>query len=381
MRTALAGVVVVALVSAAQAQPREVVRTFQAGVDAFRLGKYDEARALLERARALDPDLPGPHRFLAALAQAERRWDDCIASARKALQLKPDSTEVAATRAIHEDCRAGLGRLAFTATYQGGGAIIVVANVEGASVTLGGLRYGATPLGPRALAAGPVDVIVAKQGWRPALTTVDVLPGIVTDVIVTLEPDPAAGAIAAPAGGIDAMTHGWISLGGVGAVDGSTVAVDGEPIDFEPQLALTGGIHEILIEAPGRERWRRRVRVSRGQRTRIEVELPPIGSRARTRRTAWYVLGGAGVAAALGTGAALAWDDADDDGDRGRAETWSYISLGSFGVAAVGAGIGAWLLWKSRVIDVPGRPAPFAIAPILDPGGGLGLGFAMARAL
>jgi hypothetical protein len=380
MRTALAGIVVLALVSArAHAQPREVVRTFQAGVDAFRLGKYDEARRLLERARALDPELPGPHRFLAALAQAERRWDDCIASARKALQLKPDSSEVAATRAIHEDCRAGLGRLTFAEDYRGGGAIVVTANVEGATVTLGGLRYGATPLGPRALAVGSVDVIVAKQGWRPALTTIDVLPEIVTDVIVTLEPDPSAGAIEAP--NLEAMTHGWVSLGGVGAVDGSTVAIDGQPIDFEPQLSLAGGIHEILVEAPGRERWRRRVRVSRGQRTRIEVELPLIGSRARTRRTAWYVLGGAGVAAALGTGAALAWDDADDAGDKDRAETWSYISLGSFGLAAVGAGIGAWLLWSSRVIDVPGRPAPFAIAPILGPGGGVGLGFAMARTL
>src|SRR5262245_51238329 len=89
------------LAGPARAQPDEVTKTFQAGADAYRLGKYAEARALLEKARSLDPKLPGPHRFLAAVAQAEHRWDDCIASARQAIILKPDSTEVAATRAIH----------------------------------------------------------------------------------------------------------------------------------------------------------------------------------------------------------------------------------------------------------------------------------------
>ena len=73
------------MLGTARAQTPEVAREFQAGVDAFRLGKYDEARVHLEKARALDPKLPGPHRFLAAVAQAQGKSDECIAEARAAI--------------------------------------------------------------------------------------------------------------------------------------------------------------------------------------------------------------------------------------------------------------------------------------------------------
>ena len=54
---------VVLAIARAQAQPApspEVAKEFQAGVDAFRLGKFDDARAHLEKARKLDDKLPGP---------------------------------------------------------------------------------------------------------------------------------------------------------------------------------------------------------------------------------------------------------------------------------------------------------------------------------
>src|SRR5262245_34947061 len=123
---ALVGLVVAIAVAApapAMAQPEDVVETFQKGVDAFRLGDYPKARELLEKARAKDPKLPGPHRFLAAVAQAEKRWDDCVSSARTAIALKPDSSEVEATRKIHDECRTALGRPSFGGTYGDGGAI------------------------------------------------------------------------------------------------------------------------------------------------------------------------------------------------------------------------------------------------------------------
>jgi tetratricopeptide (TPR) repeat protein len=169
----------------------DLTREFQAGVDAFRLGKYDEARAHLEKAEALDPKLPGPHRFLAAVARAQRRYADCITEARRALQLNPQSREVAGTRKLHDECRAADGRPAYTTDLGENAAITVTANVSGATVRIGALRYGGTPVAPRLLKAGFHELEIEKLGWRPAHLAIDALPGIITDVDVTLEPADA----------------------------------------------------------------------------------------------------------------------------------------------------------------------------------------------
>jgi tetratricopeptide (TPR) repeat protein len=163
-------------------------REYQAGVDAFRLGKYDEARAHLDKAHALDPKLPGPHRFLAAVARAQQRWADCIAEARRALQLNPQSKEVGETRKLHDDCRAGDGRPPYRAELGDGAAIAVTANVTGATVRIGGLRYGGTPVAPRLIKPGVLEVEIEKSGWKPARMTIEALPAIVTDIAVVLEP-------------------------------------------------------------------------------------------------------------------------------------------------------------------------------------------------
>lgn len=391
-------VVALALAGTARAQPDDVVQTFQQGVDAFRLGNYAEARTLLEKARDKDPKLPGPHRFLAAVAQAEKRYDDCVTEARTAIGLKPDSAEVEQTRAVHDACRTALGRPEFTGDYAGGGAVSVSANVEGATVTLGGLRYGATPLLPRALAVGTVDVKIEKTGWLPATTTIEILPAIVTDVNVTLEPDPSAGLDVKPPT-VDPTTHGWLVLGAEPAAAGATVKIDGAVVAIEDKIPVTGGVHEVVVEAQGRERWRRRVRITRGQRTVVAVELPTYVDRGAKRRKALYVLAGAGAMAVLGMTAAILSDHAaedardiweietsrppgvpidqtegveplrtrdDLDAARGRARTWSYVSLAAYGVAIVGAGIGGYMLIRARSGDVEGQPAPFAIAPTPD---------------
>src|SRR5512134_2655013 len=99
-----AALLLVLVSHAASAQPADLTKEFQAGVDAFRLGKFDEARAHLEKARKLDPKLPGPHRFLAAVAQAQSRWPECIESAYQALALNPGSSETADTRKLYEGC-------------------------------------------------------------------------------------------------------------------------------------------------------------------------------------------------------------------------------------------------------------------------------------
>jgi tetratricopeptide (TPR) repeat protein len=178
----------------ADAVPPALTREFQAGVDAYRLGKYDDARAHLERAEAIDPRLPGPHRFLAAVAQAQRRWADCIAEARRALQLNPQSHELADTRRLHDGCRESDGRPAYRGELGDAAAIAVTANVSGATVRIAGLRYGGTPVAPRLIKPGTLRVDVEKSGWKPAHVTIDALPAIVTDIAVELEPlAPSAG--------------------------------------------------------------------------------------------------------------------------------------------------------------------------------------------
>src|SRR5690349_14070453 len=113
----------------AYAQPAELTKEFQAGTDAFRLGKYDEARVHLERARKIDPKLPGPHRFLAAVAQAQGRWPECIESAHQALVLNPGSSETLDTRKLYENCRISAGRTPARLDLGDSAAIAVTTNV------------------------------------------------------------------------------------------------------------------------------------------------------------------------------------------------------------------------------------------------------------
>jgi tetratricopeptide (TPR) repeat protein len=174
--------------AAADPVPAGFTREFQAGVDAYRLGKYDDARAHLEKAEGLDPKLPGPHRFLAAVASAQHRWADCIAEARRALQLNPHSQEIGDTRKLHDSCRGADGRPAYSGDLGDSAAISVTANVTGATVRIGGLRYGGTPMAPRLIKPGVLEVDFDKTGYKPAHVTIEALPAIVTDIIVELEP-------------------------------------------------------------------------------------------------------------------------------------------------------------------------------------------------
>ncbi len=185
------------------AVPAALTKEFQAGVDAYRLGKYDDARAHLDKAQAIDPKLPGPHRFLAAVAQAQHRWADCLAETRRALQLNPQSKEIAETRKLHAGCRAADGRPAYDGELGEGAAFAVTANITGATVRINGLRYGSTLVAPRPITPGTLELDLERSGYKPVHLTIEALPGIVTDVAVSLEaadaaPPPSPGASSAP---------------------------------------------------------------------------------------------------------------------------------------------------------------------------------------
>jgi PEGA domain len=168
------------------AQRATLQTVFQAGVDAYRLGQYAEAAVHLHKASLLAPTLPGPHRFLAAVAKATKRWQSCIDESQLALRLNPASTEAADTRALHEDCRKSSSKPSFTGDYGEGGALAVTCNVVDATVKVRDLAYGATPLLPRAVMAGDVVIQVSKPGWRTSEVKAVIVEGIVTDIDVTL---------------------------------------------------------------------------------------------------------------------------------------------------------------------------------------------------
>ena len=378
------------------AQPRPSPafnKEFQAGVDAFRLGKYDEAQKHLEAAAAMAPTLPGPHRFLAAVAQAQSRWADCIASSRTAIELNPTSSEIAATRKLHDACRESDGRPAFSGEYGTGGALSVTANVAGATVTVEGLKYGATPLAPRAFALGEVTVTASKSGWKTATGKTTILPAVVTDLELTLEEDPAA--VGDGNGDKPVADVGWLR---VETVAGATVRVNGKPwaVDERGRFALQPGNHEVEISAPGRVTERRAVRVSQGQETVIEVDLESRATRARRQRA-----GRIGLGAAIGFGAvgamtavlsSQALDDARDawviettrpenasvplsESTRvqrlykrdeiealvQRSDRWAMVSYVSYGVAAVSLGVSMYMYARAP----EEQPARTSIVPVV----------------
>lgn len=387
--------------SSAWAQPKPspaFTKEFQAGVDAFRLGQYDEATKHLEAAAKMEPSLPGPHRFLAAVAQAQSRWDDCVTSSRKAIELNPNSSEIAATRKLHDACREADGRPLFSGEYGTGGALSVTANVAGATVTVDGLKYGATPMPPKAFALGEVTVTASKSGWKTAEGKTVILPGVVTDIELTLEEDTAV-----TGGGTNGdkptADLGWVN---VKTVAGATVRIDGKPwaVDERGRYALQPGHHEIEVSAPGRVTERRMVRVSKGQETTIDVDLESRAVRARRQR-----IGRVGLGAAVGFGAvgaltamlsSQALDDARDawviettrpttiplsESTRTqrlykrhevealveRSNRYAMVSYASYGVAAVSLGVSIYML--SRAPEE--KPARTTIVPLV-PGNGDG---------
>lgn len=371
----------------AQAQPTQLTAEFQAGVDAYRLGNYDEARKHLEKARDIDPKLPGPHRFLAAVAQAEGTWAECITETRTAIELNPRSSEFPDTKKLHDDCRASAGRAPYREELNDSAAVAVTTNVPGATVKINGLTYGGTPLAPRPITAGSLEVEITKPGWKPAKRTVNALAGIVTDVAVDLEADP------------DAQVGTEVTPKETGSkkrkltirAPGATVLVDDKP----PTDEVEAGTHTVEVRVPGHDVWRRRVRVD-AQNREVTPTLVVTSDREAVERRGFYILGAGGALLAGGFVAALLSRDAmaeardiiriersrdparpisetddlaplrtraDVEDAKDRAARWSLISNITYGVGIVTAGIGAYFLYKGAKERDDGPP-PFAIAPL-----------------
>ena len=375
--------VVLALTSVVSAQPSsDVTKEFQAGVDAFRLGKLDEAKGHLEKAKSLDPNLPGPNRFLAAVAQAQQRWQDCIDFARTAIELNPRSAEIADTKKVHDECRLAAGRVPFRDELGDSAAIAVVTSVAGATVKIGGLNYGGTPLAPRPITAGKLEIDVEKPGWKPVHVSVNALAGLVTDVTLELEPDPNAQNPDVIVKQPMSTTNGYLVVGDVPAltVDGQTTkAVNGK-------VELAPGTHVIEIDRDAHDPWRRRVRINAGQATPIAPVFVETAARESKDQLGLALVSGGAAVTIFGFIANLESTDAsakareinrletahppagqftraDFVDAHDRAKKWSLISNVAYGAGLAVIGVGAIYLYLGgrERSDVP---PPFAITPV-----------------
>lgn len=375
----------------------------------YHKGEYDKARQAFERLRDLRPDIPGPYRYLGRIAKVQKRWQDCIENATIAVRLKPDSPQAPAVRADLDACRQALNRPAYPGQIpdkQGG--LVVITNVEGASVSVDGIKKGATPLDPFPVNPGRRKVRVERKGYLPVAVEVDVVETIVVDLEVTLEVDPEAGLDERIEGPQDAddIKVGWIIVSA--NVVGASVRLDGQTPSVRPDgsIETTPGVHTLEVEAPRHEPWRRRIKVARGQKRTVKVALKASELRRSERTKAWLSFGVAAAAGASGIVFGLlenqAYETARDWAElerqrppmsnvpstlpEGRVRTWEEIEAKrdegerhglianvSFGVAAVALGVSIYYFIQERPAERPGYELPMAIAP--QPGGGAGVVF------
>lgn len=398
---AFATVAIVAGPASAQVKPG-FERAYTAAQDAYNLGSYDKARALFEAARK-EQDLPGPYRWLAQVAKVQGRFEDCLTEAAAYLAKVPEGKLVPDVRALHAACRAELGRPAAPPDLGDSGALAVTSNVEGATITLNGLKYGATPMLPRAVTAGRVQVGISARRYLAREVEVDVVAGIVTDVRIDLEVDPEAPPEASLGDPVREVKVGWLVF--AVSTPHATVTIDGKAAapDERGRLEHTPGLHEVVIRAPGYEAWRRRVRVVRGQQRTLAVTLRDQQALSRYRRWGYVSLGTAAVATLAGVVLSFReqdareraqdiWDvetrrpvpplddlsdqvpvrtraDLNDAVDDARAwRTWSTVA---FGVAAVATGASIYLFVKERPVERAGFALPLAVTPVPDERGGV----------
>lgn len=379
----------------AAAQSADFTREYNAGIDASRLGKYDEAIAHLEKARTLEPKLPGPHRWLAAVAQAQNRWADCVKEAHLALELNPNSSEVADTKKLYESCRISGGGVPYMADLTSSAAISVTTNIPGAQVRINGLTYGGTPLAPRPITPGPLDIEITKPGWRPVKAQVNAVVGIVTDVEVNLEADPNAKV----GSEVDVnkpvkFKYGYLLIPPDAT---TTLTIDGKATPLtDKRIELEPGTYVIELSRPGKDPYRRRVRISAGQKSVVNPEFVDTEERGASETRGFYVVGAGGAALAVGFVAALIAERAGNEAqdiariERGRDPSqplsqtgmlapvrtredlqdardrharWSVISNAFYAVGLATTAFGAYYLYKGarERRDVP---PPFAIAPV-----------------
>ena len=186
-----------------------------------------------------------------------------------------------ARRKLHAACRVSAGRTPYQrAELVDSAAIAVTTNIPGATVKIGGLTYGGTPLAPRPITPGKLELDIDKPGWKPAHVAVDAPAGIVTDVAIELEPDPNAQQNPDSAKGPRRAAEDRLARSSAGAArHGHRRRQAGHAA---ARSSCRAGEHTIEARAPDHDAWRRRVRAHGRQKVRAAPRVRRDG-RARAR--------------------------------------------------------------------------------------------------
>lgn len=148
-----------------------------------------------------------------------------------------------------------------------GGSLRVLANAQGAIISVDGEVVGEAPASASDLTPGEHIVEARAEGYQPIQQPVTIEAGRQRVISLTLTQVQAAlGRIVVNAN-----------------VDGATVFVDGEERGSVPVVieAPQAGTHAIIVRAPGHEEHRETCAVGPGQSCEITARLSPVGTPVR----------------------------------------------------------------------------------------------------
>jgi hypothetical protein len=253
-----------------------------------------------------------------------------------------------------------------------------------------------------------VTVTASLVGYHEGVFQAELLPGMVTDLRVNLEKketkkngttgmvdptgDPSGANATATGTALDAIKTGWVVVRTNPAQ--AVLTFDGKKAtpDDQGRIEAEPGVYELVVEAPGHVRKRRRVRVSRAQTRNVSIDLKSTAEKSSQRKWGYISLAAAGALAASGAGFGLlslsALDEAEDiqrleesrpgsstgefipissredfEDARDRGKTYQIISGVSFGLAAAALGASIYFFIAERDEEIPGMAPPFAVAP------------------
>jgi len=282
-----------------------------------------------------------------------------------------------------------------------------VLNAEGATVSIDGIKRGAAGGEPFKITPGSHEVKVERPGYLPKTATVEVLKGVTADLTVTLEEDPDAPIELRMGPGdkpvVETPTTAQLKLVASDPTLVLEVWIDGKPAEAgaDGYYTVEPGILTVEVRAAGKDSWRRRVVLVKGQKRDVTVGLKSTAARASGRKWAWITLGVSGAFLAGGVVFGLIENDkseqardliyaerarpigaaggtdvktrADYDDLVDEAKTAGLVSNISYGLAAVSLGASVYFWVKSRSDERPGLAPGFAVTPTR------GVGMAVTR--
>ncbi len=378
-----------------------------ANVD-YAKGDYKASIEKLLKVSQLDPSLAGGWRNLGLSYKADGQCKEAIAAFTEYLRLQPDSRYSPRVRKEIEDCRGKLGSAAGVVLEGDIGAIAVrVGNAEGATVSIDGIMRGAAGGEPFKITPGSHELKIERPGYLPKTLSVEVLKGVTSDVSITLDEDPDApielrlGPGSKPVNELPDTAGLRLTLADPTLT--VEVLIDDKPVGPGPDgyYTLQPGIVTVEVRAAGKDSWRRRVVLVKGQKREVAVALKSTAVRARGRKLAWIALGVSGALLATGVTFGLMENDksesardiiyaerarpgsaagapdiktrADYDALIDDGKTLGLVSNISYGLAALSLGASVYFFVKSRSDERPGLAPGFAVSPTLNPKGGVGM--------